>query len=76
MNLNVPEDTKYRKFTEADQLLHLLGIDMAQAHGLHTGILTIVQTEGKKRSTKGNAAKPRHEDLHITLPHKNNRSMF
>ena len=38
MNINVPEDANYRKFTETDQLLHVLGFAMIQAHGLHKGI--------------------------------------
>ena len=38
MNINVPEDTKYRKFTETNQLLHVLGVAMIQAHCLHKGI--------------------------------------
>ena len=32
------EDTKYKKFTETDQMLHVLGVAMVQAHGLHKGI--------------------------------------
>ena len=38
MNINVPQDASYRKFTETDQLLHVLGVAMIQAHGLHKGI--------------------------------------
>ena len=38
VNLNVPDDTNYRKFTETDQILHVLGVAMIQAHGLHKGI--------------------------------------
>ena len=38
MNLNVPEETRYRQFTETDQMLHVLGVAMVQAHGLHKDI--------------------------------------
>ena len=38
VNINVPEDANHRKFTETDQLLHVLEVAMIQAHGLHKGI--------------------------------------
>ena len=36
--MHVPHDSNYRNFTETDQLLHVLGVAMIQAHGLHKDI--------------------------------------
>ena len=68
VNLNVPEDTKYRKFTETDQLLHVLGVDMIQAHGLHKGIKLHIRPGGKERGTKRDAAAPRYGNLRNRRP--------
>ena len=46
------------KFTETDQLLHVLGVPMIQAHGLHKGIELFGQ---KARNTVQKEMQQQHD---------------
>ena len=51
MNPNVPDDAKYRKFTDSDQIVHVLGEALIQTHGLQKDIKLFGQ-EGKTQHKK------------------------
>ena len=77
VNLSIPEYVKYRKFTETDQMIHVLGVALVQTHGLHKGIKLFGQegkTQCRKRCNSTTAWKltilltPRH--LHMNKDEK------
>ena len=52
-------DGPMRKFTEIDQLVHILGVTMIQTHGLEKG-LKLFGKEGETCAPERNATAPRH----------------
>ena len=64
VNLNVPDDTNYKKFTETDQLLHILGLAMIQAHGLHK----VIKLFGQETRNAVQKEMQQHRDMETYIP--------
>ena len=64
VNINVPEDANYRKFTETDQLLHVLGVAMVQSHGLHRDIKLF----GQEARNAVQKEMQQHHDMETYIP--------
>ena len=64
MNLNVPEDANYRKFTETDQILLILGVAMIQTHGLHKSIKLF----GQEARNAVQKEMQQHHDMETYIP--------
>ena len=64
VNINVPQDANYRKFTVTDQLLHVLGVAMMQVHGLHKGI----ELFGQEARNAVQKEMQQHHDMETYIP--------
>ena len=64
MNIYVPEEPQYRKFTKTDQVMHVLGVAMVQAHELHKQLKFFGQ-EGKNEVHK---EMQQHHDMEFYYP--------
>ena len=56
--------TTYKKFTETDQLLHILGVAIVQAHGLHKGIKLF----GQEARNAVKKEMQQHHDMETYIP--------